>query len=167
MQSDINWGEYFNYEPDTGRFFWKVKPKHRPIAIGDEAGSPCKRGYILLFLHNKSYKAHRVAWDMTHPNDLLTSDDEIDHINHVIADNRLSNLRKVTRTQNNRNASKRKDNTSGLTGVHWYKPTLKWHSQIFVNGSYLHLGYFKSFFDAACARKSAELTHNFHANHGR
>ncbi len=166
MQSNINWSDYFKYDPETGKIFWKVKPKHRPIQIGAEAGSPCKRGYICIFLNNTSYKAHRIAWDIMHAEDPLTAADEIDHINHVLDDNRAVNLRKVTRTQNNRNASRRKDNSSGITGVHWYRANEKWKAQIFVDGKYRHLGYFDNIFDAACARKSAEIFFGFHENHG-
>lgn len=166
MQSDINWGDYFNYDPETGRIFWKVKPKNRPIPVGAEAGSQCKRGYICIFLNNKSYKAHRIAWCMANPGMHLSDTDEIDHINHVITDNRAVNLRKVTRTQNNRNASRRKDNTSGVTGVYWNKPGGKWRAQIFVDGKYVTLGLYGSLLDAVCARKSAEIRFGFHENHG-
>lgn len=167
MQNNINWSDYFNYDQETGKIYWKVKPKNRPIPIGAEAGSPCKRGYICIFLNNKSYKAHRIAWDLLHPDDRLTPTDEIDHINHVLDDNRGVNLRKVTRSQNNRNASRRKDNTSGITGVYWCKPVGKWRAQIFFNKKYIMLGAYHSLFDAVCARKSAEIRFGFHENHGR
>lgn len=166
MQSDIKWADYFNYDPETGKIFWKVKPKNRPIPIGAEAGSPCKRGYICIFLNNKSYKAHRIAWDMMHPNARLTSADEIDHINHVLADNRAANLRKVTRTQNNQNASKRADNSSGVTGVYWNNRNGKWTAQIVAHKKHNFLGNHKNLFDAVCARKSAEIQFGFHENHG-
>ena len=44
-----------------------------------------------------------------------------DHINHKTFDNRHSNLRIVTVQQNNRNLSKRFDNTSGKQGVNLTK----------------------------------------------
>lgn len=167
MQNDIKWDDYFDYDPETGKIYWKIKPKNRPIPIGAEAGTVSKRGYIYIWLNGKSYKAHRIAWDMLHPDDRLTSTDEIDHINHVLADNRGINLRKVTRAQNNRNASRRKDNTSGITGVYWCKPIGKWRAQIFFNKKYVVLGAYRSLFDAVCARKSAEIRFGFHENHGK
>lgn len=166
MQSNINWSDYFNYDPETGKIFWRVKPKHRPIPIGAEAGSRCKRGYICIVLNNTSYKAHRIAWDIMHPEDRLTAEDEIDHINHILDDNRGVNLRKVSRLQNNQNASRRKDNSSGVTGVYWNRKNQRWTAQIVVAGVYNFLGNHPNLFDAICARKSAEIFFGFHENHG-
>lgn len=166
MQSDINWSDYFIYEPDTSRILWKVRPRNTAILPGTEAGSPSKRGYICIWLNGKSYRANRIAWCMANPGSPLADTDEVDHINHVITDNRAVNLRKVTRTQNNRNASRRKDNTSGVTGVYWNKPGQKWRAQIFVDGKYVTLGLYGSLLDAVCARKAAEVRFGFHQNHG-
>lgn len=81
---------------------------------------------------------------------------DIDHINHIKNDNRKSNLRIVTRCQNNMNMSKRSDNTSGVTGVIWYKTKNKWRAEIIVNKKHISLGYYKNFEDAVKARKEAE-----------
>ena len=81
---------------------------------------------------------------------------DIDHINHIKYDNKKSNLRIVTRCQNNMNMSKRKDNTSGVTGVVWYKTKNKWRAQIMVDKKNISLGYYKNFEDAVRVRKEAE-----------
>lgn len=167
MQSDINWGYYFTYNPETGKIYWKTKPKYGKVKAGDEAGGPSKRGYICIWLKRKSYRANRIAWCMANPGQELLDTDEVDHINHIISDNRAVNLRKVSRTENNRNASRRKDNTSGITGVYWCKPVGKWRAQIFFNKKYIMLGAYHSLFDAVCARKSAEISFGFHENHGK
>lgn len=44
---------------------------------------------------------------------------DIDHIDGDRNNDHPSNLRLVTRAQNNRNRSKRSDNTSGITGIRW------------------------------------------------
>lgn len=80
----------------------------------------------------------------------------IDHVNHKTFDNRKSNLRIVTVAQNNMNASKRTNNTSGTTGISWHKGVGKWRARINVNGKEVHLGYFDKFEDAVKARKEAE-----------
>ena len=71
-------------------------------------------------------------------------------------DNRKENLRMVTRTRNNQNIHKRKDNTSGVTGVYWNKRQNSWAASIGVNKKVIHLGYFSNFEDAVKVRKEAE-----------
>ena len=48
-------------------------------------------------------------------------DTQVDHIDHNRANNNYSNLRWVTRSENNRNALIRKDNNSGHQGVYYRK----------------------------------------------
>lgn len=166
MQSDINWGYYFTYIPETGNIYWKTQPKYGKVKAGDEAGSPSKRGYIYIWLNGKSYRANRIAWCMANPGQTLLDTDEVDHINHILADNRAVNLRKVTRKQNNQNASKRVDNSSGVTGVYWNRKISKWTAQIVAYKKHNFLGNHSALFDAVCARKSAEIRFGFHENHG-
>lgn len=71
-------------------------------------------------------------------------------------DNRKSNLRPATQTQNLMNTKLRTDNTSGIKGVHWRKDTQKWTAGIRVNKKYISLGCFINFDDAVKARKEAE-----------
>ncbi len=92
---------------------------------------------------------------------------QIDHVNGVRNDNRLSNLRTVTNAENTRNGKKRCTNTSGVTGVSWFKPNKSWGAYINAEGERRFLGLFKDLFSAATARKSAERKYNYHPNHGR
>ena len=87
---------------------------------------------------------------------IIMIDKSIDHKNHKKYDNRKCNLRKVTPSQNQMNASKRSDNTSGVTGVGWNKERCKWAAYIAINGKQKHLGYFDKFEDAVQIRKNAE-----------
>lgn len=66
----------------------------------------------------------------------------LDHINGVLTDNRIENLRPATVVQNQRNAIKRKDNTSGVKNVSWHKGAKKWGVQMCVNKRIKHLGYY-------------------------
>lgn len=71
-------------------------------------------------------------------------------------DNRKENLRPVTQSQNLMNTKLRKDNTSGVKGVHWRNDTKKWAATIWVNKEFISLGCYINFEDAVKARKEAE-----------
>jgi len=68
--------------------------------------------------------------------------EEVDHIHHLTLDNRKSELRRCTVAQNQHNAGKREDNTSGFKGVSWHKECQKWRADIKLNGKKKHLGLF-------------------------
>jgi hypothetical protein len=53
---------------------------------------------------------------------------EIDHINRDKTDNRIANLRQVTRSENCQNK-----NNVNLPGITWHKPTSKWQARIKIN----------------------------------
>ena len=78
----------------------------------------------------------------------------IDHIYHNKTDNRKSQLRIVSASQNSMNTVKRKDNTSGVTGVSLENN--RWSAQITCGGKLIRLGRFNTFDEAASARKLAE-----------
>jgi AP2 domain/HNH endonuclease len=81
----------------------------------------------------------------------------VDHINRKGLDNRKSNLRVCTRSQNAANGKKRTawSASSPLRGVTWHKRARKWHAQIGVNGKRRHLGYFADEIAAARAYDAA------------
>lgn len=79
-----------------------------------------------------------------------------DHINRNELDNRKSNLRPATFTENAQNRSLFKNNTSGITGVGWHKNTNNWRARITVNNKQICLGYFDNKEDAIKARLRAE-----------
>ncbi|WP_367273572.1 HNH endonuclease [Pluralibacter sp.] len=92
---------------------------------------------------------------------------QIDHINGRRDDNRLANLRLVDAAQNSRNRKRQQNNSTGVTGVYPYKDTGRFCVQIGSGKSRIFLGIFDTLFDAACARKSAEINSHYHPNHGR
>jgi hypothetical protein len=126
----------FLYLPETGQFLWKVSRPH--IKVGDAAGCLTPTGYVLLSIDDVKYKAHRIAWLIAHGS--LPKID-IDHINGDRSDNRISNLRAVSRQinlQNMRHANRL--NKSGLLGV---SPNHKrWAASIRINGKKKHIGTF-------------------------
>ncbi len=80
----------------------------------------------------------------------------VDHINHKPEDNRLCNLRVVSRSENNVNKAIRSDNSSGFTGVSWNGQINKWNAYIALKGRVDNLGYFENKEAAVAARKAAE-----------
>jgi len=153
---------YIGYNADNGDFFWNVSPCNS-VAAGRKAGSINKDGYLEVKLKGVKYAAHRIAWFLYYG---FEASKDLDHINHDRTDNRIDNLREVTKSENSRNASKRVDNSSGFTGVAWIKRNRKWHAKIWLFGKYKHLGYHTTIVDAVCARIKANRVNNFHENHG-
>ncbi len=75
----------------------------------------------------------------------------VDHINHNGLDNRKSNLRLCTGSQNIINCFLIKSNTSGYKGVSWDKKNKKWLVVIRVNGRKTHIGRYACIKEAAFA----------------
>jgi hypothetical protein len=72
----------------------------------------------------------------------LTGYPTTDHINGVTLDNRSSNLRDATRSQNAHNQTLRRNNTSDFKCVSLRKDINKWEAYIRVNDKQKNLGYF-------------------------
>lgn len=133
------------------------------VHANKNAGYKNKKGYFALNIGGVTYCSHRIAWAL-HYNFWPTN--QIDHIDHNRANNKIGNLRDVTNTENQRNCGMAKTNTSGYTGVYWYEPTRKWCARIWVNGKNHYLGYFIQIEDASLARENAKLKFGFHKKHG-
>lgn len=80
---------------------------------------------------------------------------EVDHIDHNPLNNQRSNLRIVTKSQNQMNRSLGVNNTSGITGIHWDKIRSKWVVQVRHNKTLVYKKRFDSYKDAVAARKAA------------
>lgn len=144
--------ELLRYEPDTGRLFWKERPREmfkseqshaawNTRYAGREAFTATgNHGYRTGSVNNKMYTAHRVIWAIVYGD---WPENQIDHANAIRTDNRISNLRDATQQENNRNLRLTKANTSGFKGVSWHAGTGKWRSSIKTNnGEGVHLGLF-------------------------
>lgn len=107
--------EFLEYNPKTGNFVWIKRINSQSRAkIGAVAGWK-KSGYKCIALDGVKYYCHRLAWFYIHGK---WPENEIDHINGVKDDNRLSNLRDVTHKENLQNRRKaNSNNESGFLGV--------------------------------------------------
>lgn len=160
----IDWGKWFIYEPDTGLLRNRID-RGNAFKAGDVAGHLNKDGYLIVVFKGKQYQQHRIDWEIYH-GEPPPPGYEIDHENHIRHDNRICNLRLVTRTENQHNRFMQRSNTTGIVGVNWRKNSGNWQAQINVNGKRKHLGTFNNLLDAAAARKHAEHEYGFHPNHG-
>ena len=169
------------YEPETGKLFWLPRTPdlfhdttdRRGVNwccqawngknAGREAFTANSAGYRMGAVFGRNYGAHRVAWALTSG----SWPKMIDHINGDRSDNRLANLRSVSRLENQRNMKRGSDNKSGQTGVGWDSSRDRWVAAIGVGGRTDHIGRFDKKADAIAARKQAERDFGFHPNHGR
>jgi hypothetical protein len=115
----------FSYDAETGTLTWLVRLSshyarrghERPMSrahVGRVAGSLLPNGYMNISVKGERLMVHRVVWAWCYG---AWPAGQVDHINHVRSDNRIVNLRDVSASENQRNASKRSGNLSGVVGV--------------------------------------------------
>lgn len=168
--------ELLDYDPATGEFLWRVRGENQisQLRIRSSwntryAGKPAltaknSDGYLAGTIMSCGFLAHRVAWAYHYGEWPLG---EIDHINGDRTDNRLQNLRVVTKLENARNQKRASNNSTGVTGVQWRRDSNKWRAVITVAGRHKNLGSFNKKSDAIAARRAAEREFGYHKNHGR
>lgn len=95
--------EYLNsiLEYRDGELYWKKVNLKSNKKIGDRAGSIQHYGYRQICIDNRVYREHRIIWIMFFGQ--IPDEYMIDHINRIRNDNRIENLRIVTRSENNIN----------------------------------------------------------------
>ena len=131
--------EILDYHPDTGVFTWRLKIA-RGVVVGNVAGSTRSSEYVRIVIDRCNYSAHRLAWLY------MTGEwpkNQIDHINGVKTDNRFTNLREATISENARNRGRPKKGAArGLKGVTFRASRGKWEAQIMPHGRSIFLGMF-------------------------
>jgi hypothetical protein len=140
--------EVLEYDAVSGVFRWRItlSPKG---ARGTVAGCIRKRGYRIISIDGTQYKASRLAWLISFgvwPTLFL------DHINRIKSDDRLSNLREATVSDNAVNQRGRSN--TGTKGVYLH-PDGYYYAAIVRHGRRLHLGSFKDIASAIAARQRA------------
>ena len=129
-----------------GNLYWKIKSSQR-TNIGERAGFTHKDGYRRIKIKNKSYLEHRLIFLQYHG--YLPK--QIDHINGICDDNRISNLRAATNGENQRNVRPGIGFTSIYKGVFHEKN--RWRASIKNE----YLGLFKDEKEAARAYNVAAI----------
>ena len=147
--------QYLTYQ-ENGDFVWKKRPPHAQRAkVGEVAGSVDEAGYRIICTRINGKRtfigAHRLAF-LVHHGWLPV---EVDHWDTDKSNNRISNLREATRSQNMGNQGVRKNNKTGFNGVGWHNRDQTYYAAITANGKRIHLGYFDCPIEAAKAYDAA------------
>lgn len=151
--------ELFEYR--DGDLYWKVDRGSQKCK-GQKAG--CVSNEYFKFRVRElggSMPVHRAVFGMHHG----YFPQEVDHINGDKLDNRIENLRAVSRSQNRMNAGKMRNNQSGCKNVYPYKD--KWGVKIIVAKKSMYLGLYEDLELAELVAHSArEKYHGAYAHHG-
>jgi hypothetical protein len=120
-----------------------------------------KDGYLIVGLYKdkirKLFRIHRlvgIAFIENSNNKAC-----IDHIDRNKVNNNSLNLRWASQSENNKNKSIYKNNSSTVSGVYFNKKSTKWKVCITINGNQKHIGYYANFDEAVQARKEQEEIH--------
>lgn len=139
-----------NYDPETGFFTWNTPPHNR--LKGKRAGTvkiirKKKTNYRAISIAGREYQEHRLAflW-MTG----ALPEKIIDHADLDGTNNKWSNLREASFTQNKWNCPANARNKIGIKGVR-RRPSGRFEAQIKVNKKNVYLGSFGSAEEAHAA----------------
>ena len=139
--------QVLEYRPDTGDLIWLIS--RGKAKAGSIAGCLDSEGYRSITYRRIPYKAHRVAYF------LMTGKqppEMVDHADNCTNNNKWSNLRPSDVVRNGANQRRQKGGICGIS----LKEGKYWYACIQSNGKMIHLYGGKDFFEACCARKSAE-----------
>jgi len=167
--------DLLSYDCETGTLKWEVRDRKyfacdwsfkvwnkrypNTVALNTKhAGSHCA-GRIF----DKGYLAHRVAWALHYGE---WPDGEVDHIDGDGENNRISNLRVVTSSENSMNTKVHGHNTSGHIGVYFEIYTNRWVASAERRGKRVKAR-FKSKQEAIDHREKLSRELGFHENHGK
>jgi len=115
------------YCDKTGIFF--SKHKH---TTWRQVGSDNGHGYLLVHYNGKLHQAHRLAFFFM--GIAIPNDKEVDHIDGDKQNNSFSNLRLVTRSENNHNTVAYSNSSTGIKGLSWSKSHNSWRGNITIDG---------------------------------
>ena len=122
------------------------------VKSGKIVGTISTTGYLRVKIDKKDYAVHRLIWIYHYGDTNL----DIDHIDRNKTNNKIENLRAVTRSQNLHNATAKRGNRGGCIGVNYNKNGCRWQASIRVNYKQYYLGSSLDYFEACCLRKSGE-----------
>ena len=104
----INW--------KTGEMFWKERPPYSCVDVAKPAGSRDSKGYCQIGIQGGLYLRHRLLWIARYGG--IPKGKVVDHRNKTPGDDRFSNLRSGSASDNMRNRKRPSTNKTGFKGVY-------------------------------------------------
>jgi hypothetical protein len=165
----------FTYCKNTGVLTRKIRPIehfsskrtfdfYNSKYANTEVSAKNAEGYLIAVINKKIYRAHRVVWIM----EFGALDDSliVDHVNGIIDDNRISNLRVCRHVENMRNMKKKK--TDLPLGVYFDKARGSYRASVGLGklGKVISKR-FKNLDDAVLWRDAATKELGYHNLHGK
>jgi hypothetical protein len=132
------------YDKETGLFTNKK---------GKKIGHINKKGYICITYNKKELRAHRVAWEYVYGRE---PDGEIDHIDGDRKNNRISNLREVSRLENMNNLECHRNGSFSGVRKRWNKYAV----YITINRKCIYIGLYNTKEEAKKGRERYMLENN-------
>lgn len=124
------------------QYKWQAVPMNKSGGVSYYACHAQSKRPFRLYMH-------RIVNDT--PADKIT-----DHKDRHTLNNTCDNLRSIDHLGNAHNRTLHVRNTTGVSGVYWYKSRSMWTAQIYIDKHRRTLGYYTSKNDAITARKQAE-----------
>lgn len=168
-------------EDSPSGLVWKVRPlshfsrisvrnvvnaKYAGKVAGHIKNLPCGKDYYVVGVDRKYYFVHRVVLSMFRKS-LISTDAEVDHIDGDGLNNRPTNLRESSRSNNSMNIYSYTTNTSGSKGVFLNVKRNVWYGQVTLNGKRHCTGYSPSKeIIIELVRELREKLHKDFCNHG-
>ena len=134
--------DVLDYDPESGGMTWRLSRSNR-VKVGDRAGTNSGHGYLVVRVLGEKHYVHRLAWLYSFG---VFPVEHIDHVNGDRSDNRISNLREASQSENFQNLKSAKiTNKCGMLGAHKHKQVdNKWQARIRLNYKTYYLGLFDS-----------------------
>jgi hypothetical protein len=147
--------ERLDYDPETGIFRWKAwsgaRPNWNAKHAGKVAGWVQDYGRIKIRLNGREEMAHRLAWIYMHGH--LDRHILVDHEDRNPSNNKISNLRLATHSENNENREF-KLSACGERYIRWLEKKKRFIVSIHTSSMIkrVSVGYYKTLQEAVEAR---------------
>jgi len=173
--SPYKFSSVFYYDDSQGALYWKIRPEESFASIraartwnsrfgNKPSGSKRSDGYFGVKFEGREYLTHRIIWVLNKGS--IPAGLEVDHIDRDRSNSKIQNLRLVTRSGNQKNAPMRKDNKSGVRGLHWHSAASKWCIQIYSEKKCVTREYYSDFDEAKNRIAERRKALNFTETHG-